>query len=85
MGCSPEKSPYYAPVEPWIEPAHMTLFRSGELADRAREATAHLASCDLCARYCRVDRFQGVKGPSAEPASAPWSTASARTMAKSDA
>jgi putative pyruvate formate lyase activating enzyme len=62
MGCSPEKSVHYAPVEPTVEPAYMTLFRSGELADRAREATAHLASCDLCARYCRVDRFAGVKG-----------------------
>jgi putative pyruvate formate lyase activating enzyme len=40
----------------------MTLLRSGELAERARDATAHLASCDMCARYCRVDRFIGVKG-----------------------
>ena len=62
MGCSPERSPHYAPVEPGVEPAYITLLRSGELADRAREATAHLASCDLCARYCRVDRFRGVKG-----------------------
>jgi len=62
MGCSTEESAHYAPVEPTVEPAYMTLFRSGELAERAKGAVAHLGSCDLCARYCRVDRFLGVKG-----------------------
>lgn len=62
MGCSTEESIHYAPVEPTVEPAYMTLFCSGELAERAKGAVAHLGSCDLCARYCRVDRFLGVKG-----------------------
>jgi putative pyruvate formate lyase activating enzyme len=48
--------------EPSVEPAYMSLYRSGELAERARRAVSHLASCDLCARYCRVNRFEGIKG-----------------------
>jgi len=44
------------------EPAYLALHRSGELADRARRALGRLASCDLCARYCRVDRLSGTKG-----------------------
>ncbi len=38
------------------EPAYLALQRGGELAVRARLALNRLASCDLCARYCRVDR-----------------------------
>ncbi len=44
------------------EPAYLALHRSGELADRASLALGRLASCDLCARYCRVDRLSGTKG-----------------------
>ena len=62
MGCSRSGSIHYAASAPNVEPAYMTLFRSGELAERATRAAAHLASCDLCARHCRVDRFLGVKG-----------------------
>jgi len=29
---------------------------------RAAEAHGHLRDCDLCARYCRVDRLSGVEG-----------------------
>jgi putative pyruvate formate lyase activating enzyme len=47
---------------PGFEPAYLELFRSGELAERASRAVKRLASCDLCARYCRVDRFAGLKG-----------------------
>jgi putative pyruvate formate lyase activating enzyme len=47
---------------PGFEPSYLDLLRSGELADRASRALERLASCDLCARYCRVDRFAGVKG-----------------------
>jgi len=36
--------------------------RNGELAERARAAKSHLKSCDLCSRYCRVDRTQTLKG-----------------------
>src|SRR5271166_4063003 len=44
-----------------FEPAYLRLVRSGELAERARAARAHLEDCDLCARYCRVDR-RGSRG-----------------------
>jgi putative pyruvate formate lyase activating enzyme len=47
---------------PGFEPSYLELFHSGELAERASRAVARLASCDLCARYCRVDRFAGIKG-----------------------
>jgi uncharacterized Fe-S radical SAM superfamily protein PflX len=51
-----------APIKTDVEPVYLTLFRSGELAGRAKRAAAHLACCGLCARYCRVDRYLGVKG-----------------------
>ena len=56
-----------APLEPApeperFEPAYLRLSRSGELAERARLARAHLEDCDLCARYCRVNRLQGTRG-----------------------
>jgi putative pyruvate formate lyase activating enzyme len=44
------------------EPAYLALHRSGELGERARLARGRLASCDLCARYCRVNRLGGTKG-----------------------
>ena len=44
------------------EPAYFALHRSGALAERARRAWEHLASCDLCARYCRIDRHSGIEG-----------------------
>jgi putative pyruvate formate lyase activating enzyme len=47
---------------PGFEPSYLKLFRSGELAERASRALGRLASCDLCARYCRVDRVASVKG-----------------------
>lgn len=45
-----------------FEPAYMHLLRSGELADRVRQARLHLENCDLCARYCRVNRLQSIRG-----------------------
>jgi len=39
-----------------FQPAYLSLFLSGELAKRAEIARQHLQSCDLCARYCRVNR-----------------------------
>jgi putative pyruvate formate lyase activating enzyme len=39
-----------------FQPAYLRLYASGELARRAEEARRHEAACDLCARYCRVDR-----------------------------
>ena len=38
------------------EAAYLKLHRRGELAKRAARAREHLHACDLCARYCRVDR-----------------------------
>ena len=39
-----------------FEPAYLPLARAGELRRRAEQAWAHLATCDLCAQNCRVDR-----------------------------
>jgi putative pyruvate formate lyase activating enzyme len=44
------------------DPAYLRLAASGELARRAAEACRHLADCDLCARYCFVDRRRGIEG-----------------------
>ncbi len=43
-------------------PAYLKLFESGELASREELAYQHLADCDLCARYCHVNRRQTTKG-----------------------
>jgi putative pyruvate formate lyase activating enzyme len=40
----------------------MALLESGAFAARVEEALDHLADCDLCPRYCRVDRRRSVKG-----------------------
>ncbi|MBI4183016.1 MAG: radical SAM protein [Proteobacteria bacterium] len=45
-----------------FESAYRRLLASGELAARARLAQAHLESCDLCARHCRVDRTRTIRG-----------------------
>ncbi len=45
-----------------FEPAYLKLCRSGELADRARQALRRLEKCDLCARYCRVNRRLTIMG-----------------------
>lgn len=43
-------------------PAYASLLPGGELALRAEAALTRLESCDLCARYCRVDRRRGIEG-----------------------
>jgi len=43
-------------------PSYIPLHQTGELARRAAEAAKHLESCDLCARYCYVNRLQTLKG-----------------------
>jgi putative pyruvate formate lyase activating enzyme len=43
-------------------PAYLKLLESGELAERARTAHGRLRDCDLCARYCRVNRLEGTAG-----------------------
>lgn len=45
-----------------FEPSYLALFRSGELKARVGSAWERLKSCDLCARYCHVDRLQGTRG-----------------------
>jgi putative pyruvate formate lyase activating enzyme len=49
-------------AKPRFEPAYLRLLRSGELAERARLGREHLADCDLCARYCRVNRLETTRG-----------------------
>jgi len=43
-------------------PAYQHLYNSGELARRAAKAMKSLECCDLCARYCYVNRIQSIKG-----------------------
>jgi putative pyruvate formate lyase activating enzyme len=45
-----------------FEPAYLGLLESGDLARRATAAWRHLERCDLCARYCRVDRLATIEG-----------------------
>ena len=39
-----------------FEAAYLALHRSGELVNRAHLAALRMHDCDLCARYCHVDR-----------------------------
>ncbi|NIS79668.1 MAG: radical SAM protein [Anaerolineales bacterium] len=41
-----------------FEPAYLRLHRAGELKHRAEQAREHEKACDLCARYCGVDRAE---------------------------
>ncbi len=43
-------------------PAYLRLLETGELARRVESACRHLESCDLCARYCRVNRRKSTEG-----------------------
>jgi putative pyruvate formate lyase activating enzyme len=43
-----------------FRPAYLELYASGELSRRAERARHHLKFCDLCARYCRVNRTEKV-------------------------
>jgi putative pyruvate formate lyase activating enzyme len=45
-----------------FEPTYLQLHRSGELAERARQAREHLRHCDLCARGCHVNRLLSTRG-----------------------
>ncbi len=44
-----------------FEPAYLRL-APGELESRVRQAWRHLADCDLCARYCHVNRPATTEG-----------------------
>jgi len=45
-----------------FEPAYVRLFASGELGRRVELAYRDLEDCDLCARYCHVNRRKKVAG-----------------------
>lgn len=45
-----------------FEPAYLALLRDGELESRVEQAYRHLENCDLCARYCHMNRRQTTKG-----------------------
>lgn len=54
----PQKIP--APND--FQPAYLALFESGELERRVPLAYKHLENCDLCARYCHVNRRETTRG-----------------------
>jgi putative pyruvate formate lyase activating enzyme len=45
-----------------FEPAYLELHRNGELLQRTQQAREHERACDLCARYCGVDRAERLGG-----------------------
>jgi len=45
-----------------MKPGYLALAATGALARRAARARQHLKDCDLCARYCGVDRLQTIDG-----------------------
>ncbi len=45
-----------------FEPTYLTLMRSGHLEDRVLLAYKKMEDCDLCARYCRVNRRKTIRG-----------------------
>jgi putative pyruvate formate lyase activating enzyme len=45
-----------------FEASYLKLFHSGELNKRVHEAHRRLANCDLCARYCHVNRLVTIEG-----------------------
>ncbi|MBU2534882.1 MAG: radical SAM protein [Chloroflexi bacterium] len=44
-----------------MEPEYIALYKSGELAHRARTLEARLRSCDICPRKCGVNRLESEK------------------------
>jgi len=42
--------------------AYLNLLESGELENRTNLAYEHLKDCDLCARYCHINRLETTKG-----------------------
>lgn len=45
-----------------MRPSYLKLADSGELARRVAIAWRHMTDCDLCARYCHVNRRETTKG-----------------------
>ena len=42
-----------------FEPAYRSLFKSGELKERAELSMAELVDCCVCPRNCQVNRLEG--------------------------
>lgn len=45
-----------------FNPAYLALLQKGQLQARVEQAYRHLQDCDLCARYCHVNRRETVEG-----------------------
>ena len=45
-----------------FEPAYLALLENGQLAERVSAAWRHMEDCDLCARYCRINRLKTTRG-----------------------
>jgi putative pyruvate formate lyase activating enzyme len=45
-----------------VNAGYLKLAESGELALRVASAWQHLEDCDLCARYCHINRRETIKG-----------------------
>jgi len=45
-----------------VKPAYLKLLESGDLECRVSEAWKRLEDCDLCARYCHMNRLETIKG-----------------------
>ncbi len=43
-------------------PAYISLLERGELSERVAVAWHHMQDCDLCARYCHINRLKTTKG-----------------------
>ena len=52
---------YKSGIAPFL-PAFIRLLESGALAARVEAAWGHLEDCDLCARYCHVNRRADIEG-----------------------
>jgi putative pyruvate formate lyase activating enzyme len=49
-------------AEQHFRPAYLALLKGDQLQQRAEQAYEQMRNCDLCARYCHVDRYEGIKG-----------------------
>jgi putative pyruvate formate lyase activating enzyme len=50
------------PGEATYTPAYLTRLDGGELTARAQAAWSRLRDCDLCARFCHMNRLETTKG-----------------------
>ena len=48
--------------QPSFAPAYLTLLERGTLTERVSAAWRHMQDCDLCARYCHINRLKTRKG-----------------------